>query len=110
MISFFAYKKLADDEHSDLNELRGSKDVSQNKSWLYICIAFLSVGWTATVIFVHLSRPVTNGPLHAYTYTPIPKEVFLPVKKVFQADEHFVGDGIEANQYWDRLVAGTSAL
>lgn len=77
---------------------------------LLALVALLSIGWAATLIgwykMAAAARPPDNGPLHVYHNTPIPKEVFLPVKKVFEPDERYVGGGPEVGKHWDALVAG----
>jgi len=93
------YKEVATNEEAQLPPRR------PNSSTLHYCIIiFLLVGWIATVAYY--SQPSSNGPLHVYSFTPIPKEVFKPVKKIFQPDERYIGDTPEVNQNWDALVAG----
>ncbi|KAH7028213.1 uncharacterized protein B0I36DRAFT_205408, partial [Microdochium trichocladiopsis] len=49
-------------------------------------------------------------PLLMYANTPIPQEVFKPVKKVFDKDDKYVGGGRQADIAWDALVAGHDAV
>lgn len=78
------------------------------RSWKIILIFFLSLGWLVTAACWYQSRPSAEGPLHVYTNSPIPRDVFKPVKKVFQLDERYVGGTPEADVMWDKLVAGKS--
>ncbi|KAK3313637.1 hypothetical protein B0H66DRAFT_484233 [Apodospora peruviana] len=80
---------------------------------LLAAVAFLSLGWAATLIGWYKTASgisLDNGPLHVYQNTPIPKEVFLSVKKVFEPDERYVGGDHQANRHWDALVAGHDAV
>lgn len=69
-------------------------------------IIFLSMGWIATLLSIYIREPQHNGTLRVYSQSPIPKEVFTPVKRIFEPEERFVGDGINVTQSWDTLVAG----
>ena len=84
------------------------KSRSRWLSWSSAVICVLSLGWLATVVTWYHSHPSSNGPLHVYTNTPIPKEVFKPVKRIFEPDERYVGGGHEVEMMWDKLVAGAS--
>ncbi|KAL1617124.1 hypothetical protein SLS56_011127 [Neofusicoccum ribis] len=75
--------------------------------WPYAAIAFLTLGWAFTAAYAYRSRTLETGLLHAYRNTPIPKEVFQPVKKVFMPDQRYIGQGPEVEAAWDSLVAGT---
>ncbi|KAL0467405.1 hypothetical protein QR685DRAFT_556092 [Neurospora intermedia] len=77
---------------------------------LLIAVAFLCLGWLTTVAFWYKTAPRNNGPLHVYSNTPIPKGVFIPVKKVFQPDERYIGGSAEVEREWDKLVAGHDAV
>lgn len=77
---------------------------------LLIAVAFLCLGWLTTVAFWYKTAPRNNGPLHVYSNTPIPKGVFIPVKKVFQPDERYIGGSAEVEREWDKLVAGMCCL
>lgn len=82
----------------------------RNNRILLIAVSFLCLGWLTTVAFWYKTAPRSNGPLHVYTNTPIPKEVFTPVKKVFQPDERYIGGTPDVEREWDKLVAGESSL
>jgi hypothetical protein len=69
-------------------------------------IIFLSMGWIATLLYIYVHEPQYNGTLRVYSQSPIPKEVFTPVKRIFEPEERFVGDGINVTRNWDTLVAG----
>ncbi|KAK4209259.1 hypothetical protein QBC37DRAFT_294966 [Rhypophila decipiens] len=106
----------ADDEKTSTIMLEKSSQQHhlRKQRILLAIIAVLALGWSATLIswFQAYSGPknVDNGPLHVYTNTPIPKEVFLPVKKVFEPDERYIGGGREVEKHWDALVAGHDAV
>lgn len=91
------YQEIADDEDFPVPKYRRHVSILQ-----YCCILFLASGWVITLVFYwHLSNS-TKTP-----YTPIPREVFTRVKKVFQPDERYVGPSAETRHHWDDLVAGT---
>ncbi|KKY18661.1 hypothetical protein UCDDS831_g05943 [Diplodia seriata] len=94
------YQQVAPDEEEGREERRRKTSL-----WQYVCIATLALGWAATVAYGYQTRPRANGSLHVYTNTPIPKEVFKPVKRVFEKDERYIGDGQDVNHNWDKLVA-----
>lgn len=81
-----------------------------NNRILLIAVSFLCLGWLTTLAFWYKTTPRNNGPLHVYSNTPIPKEVFIPVKKVFQPDERYIGGTAEVEREWDKLVAGEYRL
>ena len=99
------YEKVSEEEDIGLDDLERPPTNKSSKR-LYAIICALALGWTLTTAYSYLNRPADNGPLHVYTRTPIPKEVFSPVKKVFDVDPRYVGDGVEINHAWDKLVAG----
>ncbi|KAM7215687.1 protein of unknown function (DUF3328) domain containing protein [Rhypophila decipiens] len=108
----------ADDEKTStiILERRNKQQHLRTQRILLAIIAVLALGWAATLIswsrWQAYSGPnhLDNGPLHVYTNTPIPKEVFLPVKKVFEPDERYIGGGPEVEKHWDALVAGHDAV
>ncbi|KAK3681698.1 hypothetical protein B0T22DRAFT_300091 [Podospora appendiculata] len=78
---------------------------------LLVVVTLLSLGWATTLVcWYKATSPQDNGPLHVYHNTPIPREVFVPVKKVFEPDERYVGGGPEVEKHWDQLVAGHDAV
>lgn len=79
---------------------------SRSSIWHYLCIAILAIGWVGTIVYNHRAPPKENGPLHLYTNTPIPKEVFKPVKVIFDKDPKYMGYSKEVNDEWNLLVAG----
>jgi len=79
---------------------------SRSSIWHYLCISILAIGWVGTIVYNHRAPPKENGPLHLYTNTPIPKEVFKPVKVIFDKDPKYMGYSKEVNDEWDLLVAG----
>jgi hypothetical protein len=99
------YQQVSLDEEAAKRESRYTQSKESNFKQ-NLCIAFLAFGWTATAAYGYYTRPRENGPLHVYTNTPIPKEVFNPVKRIFGPDERYVGDGSDVNHYWDKLVTG----
>ncbi|KAL1627243.1 hypothetical protein SLS56_006482 [Neofusicoccum ribis] len=103
------YQQVALDEEA---AKEGSRIIQTRKTsiWQYVCIAVLALGWASTVAYGYHTRPRANGSLHVYTNTPIPKEVFSPVKRVFEPDQRYIGDGPDVNGHWDRLVAGHDAV
>lgn len=99
------YEKVSEEEDICLDD-HERPPTNKSSKRLYAIICVLALGWTLTLTYSYLNRPEDNGPLHVYTRTPIPKEVFSPVKKVFDVDPRYVGDGVEINYAWDKLVAG----
>jgi len=73
-----------------------------------ITILVLGLGWFLTALAAwHQSRAsVSSSGFRMYTNTPIPQDVFKPVRKVFDKDERYMGGGREADAAWDALVAG----
>lgn len=103
------YRRLSlDDEEGNRSASPRVIFTKQGNKTLYACILFLALGWLATCAYVYRTRFQSNGLLHVYYNTPIPKDVFKPVKKVFHRDERYVGWNDEVNRNWDRLVAGKS--
>ncbi|KAK0608984.1 Oxidase ustYa [Lasiodiplodia hormozganensis] len=108
------YQKVALDEEA----AQSSQDeprVARPTSWHYICIFVLALGWAATAAHDYRTQAIEHEEnesilLHVYSHTPIPREVFNPVKKVFDKDPRYMGDGPEVNHYWDKLVAGHDAV
>lgn len=78
----------------------------QNNRILLIAVYFLCLGWLTTLAFWYKTAPKNNGPLHVYSHIPIPKGVFVPVKKVFQLDGRYIGGAAEVEQEWEELVTG----
>ena len=103
------YEKVSEDEEIGIDDYARPQTKTSNRRF-YAVICALALGWTVTVVYGYLHRPADNGPLHVYTRTPIPKEVFSPVKRVFDVDPRYVGDGMEVNHAWDKLVAGEILL
>lgn len=101
------YQHIALEEDSPNDEHARVIYAKRPNTGLYICVIFLALGWAATIEYFYHSRFESNGLLHVYHNTPIPKAVFNPVKKVFNRDERYIGWNDEVNQNWDRLVAGT---
>jgi hypothetical protein len=99
------YEKVSEEEDIGLDD-HERPPTNKSSKRLYAIICALALGWTLTIAYSYLNHPADNGPLHVYTRTPIPKEVFSPVKKVFDVDPRYVGDGVEINHAWDKLVAG----
>ena len=86
---------------------------SRSRNVLLGIIAVLLLGWVTTLVCWYRAASaanMSNGPLHVYQHTPIPKEVFKPVKKTFDLDERYVGFTPEVNANWDALVAGESTV
>ncbi|KAI8626508.1 hypothetical protein F5Y19DRAFT_218600 [Xylariaceae sp. FL1651] len=110
-VSSMKYNPIPDDE---VNHLASPVVLHPRRSpwlsWRSFFIAVLSVGWLGTAVAWRQSRTWTNGPLHVYTNTPIPKAVFQPVKKVFKDDERYKGGTPEADAAWDALVAAHDAV
>lgn len=105
------YQQIAADEEAGHEQPR----ISRPTIWHYICIFVLALGWAATAVHNYRTQPVEHEEsestmLHVYHNTPIPREVFNPVKKVFDKDPRYMGDGPEVNHYWDKLVAGKYPL
>lgn len=96
----------SDEEHDQAPVAR--VNYKQPRYLLLPCLVlFLSVGWAVTAVSFWKSMKSSDGPLHVYTFTPIPKDVFEPVKKVFQPDDRYIGNSMEVDHHWDALVAGT---
>ncbi|GIZ43943.1 hypothetical protein CKM354_000715200 [Cercospora kikuchii] len=105
------YRRLSlDDEEGNRSASPRVIFTKQGNRTLYACILLLALGWLATCAYVYRTRFQSNGLLHVYYNTPIPKDVFKPVKKVFHRDERYVGWNDEVNRNWDRLVAGHDAV
>lgn len=94
---------------------------SRTSKILIIACSLLCLGWATTLVCWYTTSThsngdsltksmADNGPLHVYHNTPIPKEVFIPVKKVFEVEEKYVGGGPEVEKEWDKLVAGHDAV
>lgn len=87
-------------------------DLEEHRNWnllLYVVISILATGWTTTTILYWKSStiaPTPNRKFQLETFTPIPEDVFEPVRKVFQPDERYVGNSREVDHHWDDLVAG----
>lgn len=75
---------------------------------LYIVISILATGWTTTAVLYWKSytAPKISGKFPLGTFTPIPEDVFKPVRRVFQPDERYIGNSKEVDHHWDDLVAG----
>ena len=102
------YEPLPPSEHDGIVDHERKPGNRTNwLSWSTAAICLLSLGWLATGVAWYHYRPSSNGPLHVHTNTPIPKEVFKPVKRIFEPDERYVGGGDEVETMWDQLVAGT---
>lgn len=86
--------------------------------WQSVFILFISLGWLSTIAAWHqtisgrprVSGPAVGSPLLMYANTPIPQEVFEPVRKVFDKDNKYVGASRQADIAWDALVAGKTLL
>ncbi|KAJ5547247.1 hypothetical protein N7494_004832 [Penicillium frequentans] len=81
--------------------------------FLYILITILATGWATTAAFYWKSPAIAatiNGRIQLSTLTPIPENIFKPVRKVFQPDERYVGNSKEVDHHWDSLVAGHDAV
>ena len=102
------YEPLSPSDHEGVDDHERQPRIRRSwLSWSASMICVLSMGWLATVVAWYHSHSISsNGPLHVYTNTPIPKEVFKPVKRVFEPDERYVGGGSEVEAMWDQLVAG----
>lgn len=84
------------------------------RSWkTTVPILALGLGWFATALAWHQSSrsplSLTSG-FRMYTNTPIPQDVFKPVRRVFDKDERYMGGGREADAAWDALVAGEFSI
>ncbi|CDM33107.1 hypothetical protein DTO013E5_5704 [Penicillium roqueforti] len=79
---------------------------------LYIVISILATGWTTTAVLYWKSytAPKISGKFPLGTFTPIPEDVFKPVRRVFQPDERYIGNSKEVDHHWDDLVAGHDAV
>jgi hypothetical protein len=89
-----------------------STPVPEDRHWnlfLYIVISILAIGWATTGALYWKSSAVAttlNGKLQVTMLTPIPEDVFKPVRRVFEPDERYVGNSKEVDHHWDALVAG----
>lgn len=102
------YHQVALDEDGGKEESPRIVYTKRPNTALYLCISFLALGWAATAFYIYSTKFESNGLLHVYHNTPIPKGVFSPVKKVFNRDERYIGWSDEVNRNWDALVAGNA--
>lgn len=95
------YQEVPGDEDHRLLPRRRSTNIVQ-----YACIAFLALAWAITLgLYWRLDHNSLRIPR-----SPIPNEIYKPVRKIFQPDQRYIGPSIETNHHWDDLVAGTVAL
>lgn len=102
------YREINNNDGEDTS-LPVSEDHRHWNLLLYIVISILATGWTTTTILYWKSSaiaPTFNGKFQLGTFTPIPEDVFKPVRKVFQPDERYIGNSREVDHHWDDLVAG----
>ncbi|KAK4864572.1 hypothetical protein LT330_009567 [Penicillium expansum] len=106
------YREINNNDGEDTS-LPVSEDHRHWNLLLYIVISILATGWTTTTILYWKSSaiaPTFNGKFQLGTFTPIPEDVFKPVRKVFQPDERYIGNSREVDHHWDDLVAGHDAV
>lgn len=102
------YRHVALDEAESTREDPRAFYTKRSNKGLCLSVIILALGWAATFAYIYHTRTESNGLLHVYHNTPIPKEVFNPVKKIFHRDERYIGWSDEVNRNWDTLVAGNT--